>query len=268
LSPDTAHMIYFSPTGTTRTIVERITAASAENLSVGDINSIDLTPADSRTRSIRPLSNGFAVIGAPVYGGRIPSEAAARLRRIRATDMLAVIVVVYGNRAYDDALVELMELSIHQGFRPIAAGAFVGEHSYSSNAAPIAVGRPDEEDLAKAADFGMRSGSKIRGYSQGDALSPVELPGNRPYKEFSPSADTPLSDSTCTMCGSCVPVCPTDAIGMSATVKTDPDLCILCCACVKTCPVGARTIRGTHAEQIARWLSTNYSQRRESEVFL
>ena len=108
MSPKTAYTIYFSPTGTTRTVVERIADASSADLLLANTVSINLTPAASRNRPVVDLSNGFAVIGTPVYGGRVPPEAASRLRLIRSMNMPAAIVVVYGNRAYEDALVELI----------------------------------------------------------------------------------------------------------------------------------------------------------------
>ena len=78
----------------------------------------------------------MTILSAPVYAGRLPIEAVRRLRRIKAGEAPAVVVVVYGNRAYEDALLELQDLAGEQGFRPIAAGAFIGEHSYSTTGSP------------------------------------------------------------------------------------------------------------------------------------
>ena len=142
--------IYFSPTRTTA----RIVAAIARGTQLPAAEPLDLTPPEARTWRIEAAQDALAIIGAPVYGGRIPPEAVVRLRRLRAHETPAGIVVVYGNRAYEDVLLELRDLVIEQGFIPIAAAAFIGEHSYSTEVTPIAHGRPDVLDLAQAQEFG------------------------------------------------------------------------------------------------------------------
>ena len=52
-------------------------------------------------------NNVLSIIGVPVYGGRVPVEAISRLQRLKANNTPAVIVVVYGNRDYNDAILEL-----------------------------------------------------------------------------------------------------------------------------------------------------------------
>ena len=47
------------------------------------------------------------VVGMPVYSGRIPASALPALRKFRGNGTPAVVVCVYGNRDYDDALLEL-----------------------------------------------------------------------------------------------------------------------------------------------------------------
>ena len=76
------------------------------------------------------------------------------MRRVKGDGTPAVLVVVYGNREFEDALIELRDLMVEQGFRPVAGAAFIGEHSFSNDATPIALGRPDAEDLVKARAFG------------------------------------------------------------------------------------------------------------------
>ena len=110
-------LVYFSPTGTSK----RIAVAIAGGIQVSSEH-IDLTPPTARTQEFEKLHDELAVIAAPVYSGRIPSEAMYRLRRLRADDTPAVLVVVYGNRHYDDALVELRDLALELGFRPGGAG--------------------------------------------------------------------------------------------------------------------------------------------------
>ena len=143
-------IIYFSPTGTTRRVLEGI----AQGLAVQTIEHIDLTSAGARRGTIREFDEGLTLIGTPVYTGRVPVQAADALHAIKTAGAPAVLVVVYGNRAYEDALLELKGIALEAGFKPLAGAAFVGEHSFSTNTIPIAAGRPDGEDLEKARSFG------------------------------------------------------------------------------------------------------------------
>jgi hypothetical protein len=147
---NSAKLIYFSPTQTTRKVIEGI----SQGLQAADIDHIDLTLSDAEIQKRSIINDDLAVIGAPVYSGRLPSVAISRLRKLNGNGAPAVIVVVYGNRAYEDALLELRDVAIEVGFKPIAAGAFIGEHSFSTSVTPIAAGRPDVEDFGKANAFG------------------------------------------------------------------------------------------------------------------
>ena len=72
-----------------------------------------------------------------------------------------MVIAVYGNRAFEKAAAELAALAARQGFVPVAAAAFVGEHSYSTPETPVAAGRPDAQDLARAAEFGAAVRKKL-----------------------------------------------------------------------------------------------------------
>ena len=107
------NLIYFSPTGTTR----KVLTAIAGGMQVDTVKHLDLTPPEARIRPFTEMRAELAVIGAPVYGGRIPPEASYRLRKIRGNNTPVVIVVVYGNREYEDALLELRDTVTDLGFR-------------------------------------------------------------------------------------------------------------------------------------------------------
>ena len=212
----------------------------------------------------------LAIIGSPVYGGRLPIDMISRLQRFKGNDTPAVIVVVYGNRAYEDALLELRDLTLKLGFHPIAAGAFIGEHSFSNNETPIAVGRPDAEDLSKAKEFGKKIHEKVEKMRTLDKISLLRVPGNFPYKQLKLLSNiTPVTQQTgCTQCGECKEVCPAAAITVGETVVTDQSLCIKCCACVKTCTTGARVMADQRMREIAEKLSTSCRERKEPETYL
>jgi ferredoxin len=263
---NSAKLIYFSPTGTTRKVIEGI----VQGVHIDTVEHVDLTSPDPKKRKTYKMHEELAIIGSPVYGGRLPLDMISRLQRFKGNDAPAVIVVVYGNRAYEDALLELRDLALGLGFHPIAAGAFIGEHSYSNDAAPIAVGRPDIEDLRRAKAFGKKIHEKMRKIKAIAEMSLLQVPGNFPYKELQMLSDiSPVTQQIeCNKCEECVAVCPTSAITVGDTVVTDRSLCIRCCACVKTCSTGARVMADQRIRQIAEKLSTTCHERKEPEAYL
>jgi ferredoxin len=263
---NSAKLIYFSPTQTTRKVMEGI----SQGLQAVNVEHLDVTPPDAEIQQPQGRYEDLAIIGSPVYSGRLPAVAISRFRKLQGNDAPAVIVVVYGNRAYEDALLELRDVALEAGFKPIAAGAFIGEHSYSTNYTPIAVGRPDVEDLGKAKAFGEMIREKMTNIRVLDQLVPHQVPGSFPYKglrmlsDISPAVQQVL----CTRCKRCTSVCPTAAIAVDDPTVTDKSMCIRCCACVKSCPAGAKTMEDPRIRQGAEQLSVNCSLRKEPEMYL
>jgi ferredoxin len=266
MNTNTIKLVYFSPTGTTKKVLEGI----AQGIGTQAVEHVDMTPPESRTREIEKMRGELTLVGAPVYGGRLPPDAARRLRRLRGHGTPAVVVVLYGNREYEDALLELSDLVTDVGFVPIAGGAFIGEHSFDSELLPIATGRPDEQDLVKAAEFGKAIREKMQDIGTLDEILPLEVPGNSPYKEWHkwPGVSPLTQEATCIRCAACVTACPTAAITINGTLKTDTEACIVCCACVKVCPTGARVAKHPRIKKAQTWLSTNCRERKEPETFL
>lgn len=96
-------LVYFSPTGTTKKIVERI----AQGINHSTVKIVDITKPEGRKRQLQTSENELLIIGVPVYFGRVQTNAIEWLHTIEAHNTLTVCIVVYGNRAYDDALLEL-----------------------------------------------------------------------------------------------------------------------------------------------------------------
>lgn len=193
-------VICFSPTHTSRAIAGAVAdgmartrcGAGATASCPSIVRTLDLT-LDRSDEPIILTSGETVVLGAPVYAGRVAPEAVRRLKRIQVAagaSIPAVVMVTYGNRDYEDALVEIYDLALSLGLTPFAAGAFIGEHSYSTPAMPIAEGRPDSMDLADASIFGGECARKLE--SPG-AFAPFHIKGNRPYKEPSRPASSPAA---------------------------------------------------------------------------
>ncbi len=257
-------MIYYSPTGTTKQMLGQI----AEGLTTEAIEHIDLTAPNSGSHEV---SADLTLIGIPVYGGRVPPTAIERLKKVKGEDSLAVAVAVYGHRAYEDALIELKDLSVEIGFKPIAGGAFVVEHSWSNKDAPIGAGRPEESDIKIAKEFGRQIKEKVESLSSLNDVELIEVSGNRPYKEkYGSASPVPVSPSTvediCIKCGKCVEVCPVAAITLDTKVTTNAEACTKCHACIKYCPTGARVF--PELDEPKQYMTKNYNERKEPETFL
>lgn len=261
-------LAYFSPTGTTGKILKGI----AEGVGVENVEHINLTLPESESLAPKEFRNELVVIGAPVYEGRVAKTAVSRLQRLKAHGTPAVLVAVYGNRHFDDALIELNDLAREWGFLPIACGAFIGEHSFANESRPLANGRPDADDIAAARIFGAGIRAKMENLNSLDEAALVEPPGNRPYMELDRSALADRSATTiiekCTLCGDCASICPVGAITVEEVVKTDNMACILCNACVKSCPEGARVVDDPMINKIAGWVSKNFQDRKEPATFI
>jgi ferredoxin len=257
--------IYFSPNGTTKKVVETI----AEAIRAEVVNHIDMTLPETEMRNAEDLKNELVIIGTPVYSYRVPSDAARRLRRLQADNIPAVVIVVYGDVAYMDAILELHDIAVEIGCKPVAAGAFIGEHSLL----PFASGRPDAEDLKKAENFGENIRDILDGIETIDDIQRVQLHGIRPYRnmELTPQDFLQTYPSTretiCTKCGTCAAVCPTGSIKVNDTVQTNLESCILCCACVKNCPAQARVMDSPHFREILELMRKKVPERKEPEIF-
>ena len=259
---------YYSPTHTTEKIV----------ISIGDGTGVDplkliennLTYPGYAETLIDVEPHDLVIIGAPVYAGRIAITAIERLNGIKFAGNPAVLVAVYGNRYFDDALIELRETAVGLGLRPVAAAAFVGEHSYSTRDFPIAKGRPDELDKHKARDFGEQVARKLQSLKSLDKMPALALPGTFPLPErrVIEPAHVETAPNKCNKCGECLPACPTGAVFYKNAYKTTPELCTICCACIKACSRNARIIISERIPQLRETLAQTCADRKEPEMFI
>lgn len=239
------HTLYFSATGTTEKIVTSIAEKIAEN-DGGKISvrPIDFTLPESRKKPYSFDKEDLVVAGIPVYAGRVPNVLLKFLNTLSGNEATAVAVVLYGNRNYDDALIEFKDILEANGFQVVAGGAFIGEHSFSTT---LAANRPDEQDMAVAADFAAKIHEKMMTPGEPPA---VVVKGNQPYRAYYRPKDqdgnfinilkvTPKTSDDCIDCKLCSEVCPMGSID-SEDVSNITGICIKCGACIKKCPVGAK----------------------------
>ena len=257
----TTHIVYFSPTHTS----QKVARAIGEGLGMGRRIETDLT----LDRSAEPIfiKDSLTVIAVPVYAGRVAPVALERIERLKGENSPVILVALYGNRDYEDALVELRDTVIARRFVPLSAGAFVGEHSYSRENMPIAEGRPDTKDIDEAVMFGRKSLEKLSKVSALTEIYPFYIKGNVPYRAVGPSAPAApvVLEESCAVCGECIGLCPTNAlyINVEGKIDTDKMKCIKCCACVKECPTQARIFDTPYTAM----LHEKCSARREVELF-
>lgn len=253
-------LIYFSPTHTSLKVANAI----AEGMNLPMSNEIDLTYPIKDKDII--VNNQLTIIAVPTYAGRVAPIAMERIQKLKARETPAIIIVLYGNRDYEDALIELRDQVKAQGFIPVAGGAFIGEHSYSTEVMPTAAGRPDESDTLIAKNFGKAVLQQLESFNHLNDIPALHVKGNFPYKENKPK--TPATPTTtyelCTQCQLCIEICPVEAIELKEEIVSDPETCIKCCACVKDCPNGARVFNTPFTE----FLFKNFHERKEPELFM
>ena len=231
-------LVYFTATDTTLKVMNSV----VEQLDADVIMEFNVTTGIiGNPEEVNLSENDVLLVGAPVYSGRIPEIAAREFAKFKGKNTPAVIAAVYGNRAYDDALLELADLVKENGFNPVAAGAFVAEHSIFPQ---VATNRPDTQDIEKIEAFGRDCKALLESIEDINAVPELEIPGNRPYKEAKRPALHPVANDNCVACGQCVDECPAGAISCEDPRITNFDLCISCGRCIGLCPNGGRGYEG------------------------
>lgn len=251
----TIHQIMFSPTGGTRRVCEYICEGIDKRPLV-----TDLCVKEVQIRVPDIHEEDLVIIAMPVFAGRVPVLAVERLKRIQSNHAKCVIVAVYGNRAYDDALLEMQDMATEMGFRVVAAVSAVAEHSIAHI---YAVGRPDSEDRKELAAFGAAIINKVEST---DTYKPLSLPGNRPYRVGN-TGPFPTADERCTGCGTCHEHCPADAIPTDNFRNVNKEACISCMRCLSVCPTKVRNI-GQVEMMVTEKLKAFCATRKSNELFV
>ena len=242
---------YFSPRGGTKKVSSIFADAMEKEVIWHDLG--------SKEPMMEKPEGEMTVVASPVFGGRIPSVVREKIEKFSGTGKKAVTIAVYGNRAYEDALLEMNDILTKCGFTVIASGAFVAQHSMAPE---VGAGRPDGEDEKEIHKFAET-------VKNSTAVENVQVPGNRLYKPEMNLPVAPISLPSCTKCGKCVTVCPTNAISVAdGAVITDIEKCILCMACTHICTEQARIRPLPLQQKTEQMLGALKGVRNKNEVFL
>ncbi len=243
--------IYFSATGTTERVMEALGCNAA--------NRVNVTAVAPSADELKFGTDDLIFLGFPVFGGRVPAIYLERIAALKGGGCKAVIVAVYGNRHYDDAVREMQDFATTHGCKVVAAITAVAQHSIAPT---IATGRPDSEDLERLQKFAAEIDRRL----VAGELTALPATSEQPYKEYRQLPVLPQSSADCSLCGVCADECPTQAITLGDELTTDSTRCILCMRCVAVCPSNARALPAQVLEQVTAMIQSRCNGRRETEI--
>lgn len=265
----------FSPTGGTQRVADILVHALTDTKCV-----IDLSDRTDDYAQISCAHDGTVLIAVPVFGGRVPLVASQRIRQVQGNGAQAIVVCVYGNRAFEDALVELQDDAEAAGFQVVAGVAGIAEHSVAHK---FGAGRPDAADEELLHQFGLsirrlcHNEASLHEHAASESAqtlrdsvqkhTQITIPGNRPYHAYKTLPLSPQATQTCTQCGLCAKRCPVGAISMQDAHVFDEATCISCMRCVDICPIGARRPDEKGVASVGAFLTKVATERKECELF-
>ena len=145
------YAVYFSATGNTRKVTTTLANALAVSFDV-PLEVRDFTLPAAREEAYEFAAGDLVVFGMPTYAGKLPNKLLDFVKSgFHGNGALAVPVVTFGNRSFDNSLAELCACLEGDGFHTIGAGAFACRHAFTD---ALANGRPDSDDMAELAKLG------------------------------------------------------------------------------------------------------------------
>lgn len=266
--------VFYSATGTTKGVVTSIAEQAAAKLGV-PMESYDFSRPADRGEVQTYGASELVIFGTPVYAGRVPNKMLPFVKELfKGEGTLAVPVVTFGNRNFDNGLIELRNELENNGFHTIAGAGFAVSHVFSDKIAP---GRPDEKDQEAISRFAEAVADKAAKLEEIPA--PIQVRGDDPVGPYytplgmdgKPAVFMKAKPKTvaedCTDCKICAEACPMGSISYENPLEV-PGICIKCQACVKKCPTHAKYFDDPAFLSHVEMLETNYTRRAEPEIFL
>ena len=193
--------IYYSPAGGAAKMTERLVGEIRAGLCDGADDEVSIECFDIRDTDRLPQMDEetLAVIGMPVYLGKIHMPAIRALNELSGNGAMAVDMVAFTGVSYGDALYELKEYSAGRGFVPVGAGAFSMNcglrRDNKEGAFPMDTRTLCEFAKAASAKVQRLGGSDIEGLRIKPA--PLEVKGKMPIHlvgKISPKAAQAVQD--------------------------------------------------------------------------
>ena len=183
--------IYYSPAGGTKIMTEALARKIGAILDECSPLGVSVECYDMRREECGGIDfsdETVAVIGMPVYVGKIPLPAAAAMRNIAGNGAMTLAIVSYGGRKYGNALFELKRLVEECGFKAIGAGAFMISYMARRGSSTGSTPAIDREALL---EFSKASSEKIKRLAGCEIEElkikpmPVEVNGRMPVHKIS-----------------------------------------------------------------------------------
>ena len=278
-------VFYFSPTGGTLRVAQHLAERVGDALHI-EVEYHSYTLPQGREKLPVFDVNDIVLWATPVYAGRIPNKTLDFVRNaIKGKENPSVALVTFGNRAYDNALAELVGLMQEGGMQPVGAAAVVTRHAFSDT---LGAGRPNAEDLAALDRFAAQVVEKILASQKGEKkfsilnsqFSILKVPGEaHPERYYTPlntnnapagflKAKPSCDPDRCTCCGKCMEVCPMGSIVFSDGIPTFDGICIKCQACRRICPTGAIAFTDPEYLSHVAMIERTFAAPKHSEFFI
>ena len=267
---------YFSPTGGTLQVAKHLAESMSKKICAEvEYHSYTLP----KEREVMPTFDvdDIVVWATPVYAGRIPNKTLDYVRNaLHGNGNLSVALVSFGNRAYDNALAELVGLMEDGGMRPVGAAAVVTRHVFSDTLGAL---RPNKDDISALEDFATNVSEKILS-SSNNIIPVLKVPGEaNPDKYYSPlnttnapvnflKAKPSCNHELCTHCGKCMNVCPMGSVEIDGDIPMFKGVCIKCQACRLSCPSGAVAFTEPDYHSHIAMIEHNFSSPKQPEFFV
>ncbi len=221
------YAFYFSPTGGTKKVLDIICSAWDCQTEWMDLSDLPKTgfPVSFRETDLY-------IVAVPSFSGRVPQFIVPILQRLQGNQAKAILISTYGNRAFDDTLLELKDTMEQAGF--LCYCAAVTRHSVMPR---YGAGRPGAEDKKELKRFAVQCRELLK-----QPFTPIGVPGSRPYRTYGSIPVKPRADKCCMDCGLCYQKCPVHAIPGDHYRTCDANVCISCLQCITVCPQKARHV--------------------------